>query len=94
MSVSRPDRANFKSDAEFAAANKAFDAAYAKQQAEHDKAMEAYNAAEREYEAAQAKAPRVALWVMAGLYPLVFPLWAVCGLMLGVRLRGEAAREG
>jgi hypothetical protein len=45
------------------------------------------------YEAAYARLPRVAMWVTAGLYPLLLPLWAIAGLLLGIRLRGEPARE-
>jgi hypothetical protein len=59
----------------------------------YSRAMDAYYAADEAYEAQKEHWPRLALWVGAGLYPLLLPLWAVAGLLLGIGLRGEPARE-
>ena len=35
---------------------------------------------------------RAYMWLTAGLYPLLLPLWAITALLLGVHWRGDRAR--
>jgi hypothetical protein len=89
-----PARTAFASDAAFQLAQQDFAARQAQAETDYEARRKDYETAEAAYSAEQAKAPRIALWVMAGLYPLLLPLWTVAGLALGSRLRGEPARDG
>jgi hypothetical protein len=88
-----PQRKDYASDRDLAAAQQAYAQKVAALQKENEQAVAAYDAAEKKYEEAYARQPRLPLWATAGLYPLLAPVWAVAGLLLGTRLRGEPARD-
>lgn len=77
---------------EYHAAQKSHESLLTQARLARDEAYAEYQVHLREYEAAYAAAPRLPLWVCAGLYPLLLPLWAAGGLLCGIRLRGEAPR--
>jgi hypothetical protein len=59
----------------------------APQRKQHEQALNQYRVDSARYEAQKEHWPRLPLWVGAGLYPLLLPVWAVAGMLLGIHLR-------
>jgi hypothetical protein len=93
LSVSAPSESDFPNTAAYHAALERHNQEQAAAQATYEQAEKDYRAALEQYEAANRRMPRLPLWVTAGLYPLFFPLWAIAGLVLGIKARGEPARD-
>jgi len=66
---------------------------YGGDDAKYQVAYQAYQRAEDAYQQAYSALPRIAMWVGAGLYPLLLPLLAFAGLTLGFARRRDPPRE-
>jgi hypothetical protein len=89
-----PLAGEYRNPAEFIAAHAEYERQAEAADARYQQDQRNYETEYARYEASYAAAPRLALWVGAGLYPLLLPLWAFIGLCLGIAARREPARDG